>query len=113
MPRLRDFNDPNKYRALEGLFSADNWREKRAHNLIGARNCRKALTNPISSLMPTYAKDDPVVKEAVGKWVARARRCHAMALGRKPVAENLVIIGRGGMYQGAMFASEARDGRAA
>jgi hypothetical protein len=105
MARLRDFRDPNKYQGLLGHFSADNWRQKRAENLIGARNCREALINPDGPW--GYSPDDERVKAGVRVWVARAKRCHEMALGRKPVMENFTFISREGGFSGQVFASES------
>lgn len=94
MPRLRDFKDRNQYRGLMAHFSADNWRQKRAHSLIVARGTRETLTNPTG--IWRYSPDDPRVKAAVGKWVERARRHHLIALGRKPLNGTFVVIGQAG-----------------
>jgi hypothetical protein len=113
MPRLRDFKAPREnHIPLACLFEADHWREMRAKNLNGARRCREALINPVTMLIPALAVDDPRVKAAVGKWIARARSCHELAMGRRPVHQ-VAVIGGGGMVEGALYASEARDGRAA
>lgn len=94
MPRLRVFKDANHYRGLMAHFSADNWRRKRAHGLIAARECREALTNPTG--IWRYSPDDPRVKEAVGKWVARAKNHHLIAMGRKPLNGTFVVMSRTG-----------------
>lgn len=96
MTRIRDFKDPNRYRALEGIFSADRYRRLRAESLQGARECREVLTNPSCDLMTRYSPDDPRVKKAVGFWIERARRFHAIAMGRKALSGTFVVIGHGG-----------------
>jgi hypothetical protein len=107
MPRLRDFKNPDQsLRPLVRLFEADHWREMRASKLNAARSCRDTLTNPDGFWR--YSEDDERVKKAVRFWVARARNCHELAMGRRPVHQ-VAVIGGGGMVEGTLFASE-REG---
>ncbi|MDR3620518.1 MAG: hypothetical protein P4L85_14300 [Paludisphaera borealis] len=56
---------------------AEGWRKNRSGYLQTARNCREALTDPNGPW--GFGRDDERVKEAVGKWVARARKAHKLA----------------------------------
>lgn len=111
MPRLRDFKDRNNYSGLMAHFSADNWRQKRAHSLIVARDTREVLTDPRGHWR--YLPDDPRVKAAVGKWVARARNHHLIAMGWKPLSGRFVVMGRtgGGVIQNPYVKDVVASGR--
>lgn len=86
---------------LNILTSAPEWRKKRREYFIAARACRDALTNPEGYWR--YDIQDERVKDAVGKWVARARKAHDFSLGRKPVIENFVMMNSQSVYQGNLY----------
>lgn len=81
------------------------WRNARAGYLTAARECRAVLTDPKGFWR--YSPADPRVREAVRKWVARAKKAHAFTLGREPVVKNFVFIGQQGAYQGPAYAAGA------
>lgn len=96
------------------------WRTLRAGYLEAARKCRAALTEDTQCsyigldgtqhayvMKAKYQPGDPRVHEAVEKWVARAKKAHAFALGREPVVKDFVFIGPEGAYQGPVYAMGA------
>lgn len=86
------------------LFSPARWRTHRDNAMLSARACRAALTDPTGHYR--LAPDDQRVKDAVASWVAKARRAHAIALGREPVIRNMVVVDAEGAVSGAVYAGE-------
>lgn len=78
------------------------WKEARDGDMIAARECRDALTNPEGHWR--YDKDAARVKEAVGSWVRRARNAHELAMGRRPVIEKVVVITNSATMHGQLLA---------
>jgi hypothetical protein len=91
-----------------GLFSTERWRKNRAGYIEAARGCKEALTRPDGFWR--YSPDDQRVKDAVGKWVARARRAHAIVMEREPVIQNFVVIDNDQIVQGAAYATPTIKG---
>jgi hypothetical protein len=87
------------------LFTKSYWIKTRRNNLIAARECRQALTNPAGFWK--YAPDDARVAKAVAVWVEKARQCHAIAMERRPVIENAVVINYGTAQHGSFYARRA------
>lgn len=99
------------------LTSKERYRKARRENMKAARECRQALISPLRApvfrdgvctfdgapLCAALDKDDPRVKAAVGRWVARARRDHAILMGRIPVIPRLTVIGETGARTGQLF----------
>ena len=79
-----------KQMPLLALFDSARWSKKRAENIRAARKCKHTLTDSqgIWKLDPNEKR----VKDAVGYWVYRAKTCHAYAMGRKGITDNMVII---------------------
>lgn len=75
---------------MMGIIHADYWRKARTEYMDAARACRDALTRADGYWC--YERTDPRVKIALGAWVQRARNAHAIALGRRPVMPNVIII---------------------
>jgi len=75
------------------------WRKKRSEYLQYARQCRDTLVTKRG-----LSVDDEVVKTAVMWWVKRARRAHAIVMGREPVIDNFVAITSHGTYKGELYA---------
>jgi hypothetical protein len=103
---------------LDMFTDATRWRALRAGYLEAARKCREALTTDkeccytgLDGVQRTFVLEarcqpgDPEVKAAVRYWVQRARRAHAIAMGREPVMKNFVFIGQQGAYQGPVYAA--------
>jgi hypothetical protein len=90
---------------MRQLFNPARWRNLRNSYLKAARDCRRTLTDPQGHWR--YAVDDPQVKKAVGFWVQRARRAHAIALGREPITENAVVIQDGQGIRGPLYVGAA------
>jgi len=87
---------------MRNLFSKDKWRMNRAENIEAGRACRATLTDPEGHWR--YASDDARVAMAVSVWIDRARRCHAIVMGREPVIRKVVIDHYGTVAQGPVFA---------
>lgn len=85
------------------LFSTEHWKQARASYMEAARGCRDTLTNPAGHW--GYELNDPRVKYAVGVWVDKARDAHAIALNRRPVIENAVVIHDGNFTSGSLYAT--------
>lgn len=87
------------------------WRRRRAGNIQAARRCREALTmlqhvtiDDVTWLTwPRFTAEDPIVREAVGQWVARARRAHRVALGREPVIPNFIYVNNATTIRGELY----------
>jgi hypothetical protein len=79
------------------------WKRQRRENMQAARACRQALTNPHGYWR--YASDDYRVIEAVGSWVARARRAHAIFMGREPIAKSFICIHNDNVKGGQLYAA--------
>ncbi|HZZ77463.1 MAG TPA: hypothetical protein VFE62_03030 [Gemmataceae bacterium] len=84
------------------LTDPERWRKARGAYMQEARRCKATLTDMRSHWR--YAPDDIRVKEAVAKWVTRARNAHAFALGRKPVIEHFLIIDGNRSCMGPLYA---------
>ena len=61
---------------LENLFTKEHWRKLRADNLLAARQT-KAITGG----------------GGVAFWIARARRCHNIVMGREAICSHIALIG--------------------
>ena len=85
---------------LHGLTDRGKWIRKRDEAIQMARDTRATLTRPDGHWR--YPDDDPRVAKAVQFWVDRARRAHAIALGRQPIIRNIVINNQ----QSQLFARE-------
>ena len=83
---------------LPGLFDPETWKTQRREAMEAARGCRAVLTDPEGSWR--YAPDDERVRKGVGVWVAKARRAHAIALGRKPVLPQFAYVDETGYRVG-------------
>lgn len=84
------------------LFTRTTWLTARDNAMIAARENRAALTNPEGGWH--FASDDARVKAAVGNWVAKARDCHNIALGRRPVIQKVISIRNGQVSEGVAYA---------
>lgn len=91
---------------LSWLLDAARWRQKRATNIAMARKTRATLTDTASHWR--YAPEDERVQKATAHYVRRARRAHAIAMGREPVIKDIVIVDNGGGYRGPLYATNAR-----
>jgi len=80
----------------------EHWKKYRTAMMTAARGCRIALIRPDG--VYRLSADDACVKIAVGKWVARARRAHALAMGREPVIERFSFIINEGIAYGSIYA---------
>lgn len=89
---------------FQSLTNLDTWRSKRADAMHSARACRKTLTNPAGHW--AYSPDDERVLAAVGSWVKRARRAHAIVMQREPIIDNFVAITSQGVQKGPLYAGE-------
>lgn len=67
--------------------SAAHWRKNRSENIQAARDCRDTLIEHWG-----YSADDQRVTDAVNFWLRRARRCHAIVMGRAPIIQNLFVF---------------------
>ncbi len=87
---------------FESLADAQRWKNRRDESMDMARSTRECLTK--DSGYWAYQPSDERVALAVGVWVKRARDCHAIALGRRPVIGKMVIIENGMQASGALYA---------
>ena len=85
------------------ILSKAHWLKNRDACLIGARECRSALTDPQGHWH--YARGDERLNTAVGLWVARAREAHRIGMGRRPVIANAVVIDGGLAVAGPLDAA--------
>lgn len=92
---------------IDLLTDSKKWSNKRDQNIEAGRKCRDVLTDPNSHWK--YPPDDERVKEAVGKWVERARNCHAIAMGRRPVISKFVYVSEDNQIEGQLFTRKEDD----
>lgn len=85
------------------LTDPEDWKQKRDDSMQSARACRAALTDPNGFWR--LRADHPRVRYAVAQWVARARRFHGIALGRRPIIENFAVITNEGTTHGDLYAA--------
>lgn len=86
-----------------GWVKAEEWFKKRDGYMRGARGCKEALTR--SDGFWRYAADDERVTAAVARWVGKARRAHAVAMGREPITERFTVISNSEVISGALYAT--------
>ena len=105
------------YRILADLTSKVTWLAKRDVYMEAARECKNALTidRPYSftscgkifyvSGTARYSgqPEHPNVKAAVSVWVAKAKRAHAIAMGREAVIENAIFINNQQSAEGGLY----------
>lgn len=96
----------NAYKILDSLTDKASWKKKRADNIEAARRCKEVLTDANSYWK--YPPDHERVKEAVGTWISRARRCHAIFMGREPVIDNFIYIDGADQGTGPLFVRERK-----
>ncbi len=85
------------------LFSKSHWFNARKEYMTAARQCRETLTNPEGFWR--YSPDDERVKAALATWVNRARNAHSIALGRRPVIANALVINQSDVRTGSLHAA--------
>lgn len=74
------------------------WRHQRRSYLQAARECRRTLIDQRG-----YAPADARLRHAAQFWVNRARRAHAIAMGREAITDFL-FISEGGSSRGKIYA---------
>lgn len=79
------------------LANKTTWQMLRRSYLKAARACRDTLIGR------GYKPNDTNVYDAVMFWVKRARRAHAIVMGREPIIDNFVAITSHGTYQGPLY----------
>jgi hypothetical protein len=85
------------------LFAKESWKKKRDDSLDMARRVRDLLTDPNGSY--AYAPNDIRVRTAVGQWVLRALKSHAIYMGRQPVINNGAVVTPTYFRRGKMYAA--------
>ncbi len=83
------------------LCSPAYWFNVRDESLGMAKATRAILTDPEKGWR--YSANDERVKRAVGKWLERARRAQAIAMGREPVIANCVVLRGADGVQGGLW----------
>jgi hypothetical protein len=78
------------------LFNKAFWIKARKSNMIAARECKAALTNPEGFWK--YAPDDARVNKAVAIWVQKAWQSHEIVVNRRPVCFASTHAGEGYVY---------------
>lgn len=71
----------------------DHWRQRRKDAMMCARKLKKILTNPTGHYQ--YAPDDERLKHALRFWVNRAKRYHALSLGRESLHMEFQVFDAG------------------
>lgn len=89
------------------IFTQRHWKKARAGYMNQARLCKETLTDPLGHWR--LDAGDERVKMAVQCWIDRARRAHAIALGRVALMENAVLVCNGAAVRGSVFVERAAN----
>lgn len=89
---------------MSQLFLRDFWLGQRDGYMEQARKNMAVLLDKNGTWK--LERNDPVVLKANLFWVNRAKRCHAIGLGRIPITDKFSYVSNCGEFHGSVFVNQ-------
>jgi hypothetical protein len=86
---------------MMAMFLPERWFQKRDEEMEYCRKNMAVLTDPNGFWK--YDRRDPRVLKANAHCIERARRCHAIAMGRVPLIKNFIVADESGAVKGDLY----------